>query len=124
MKILKDGFSAIVSFRFNGGKYLPALALLLVTLPAWAAHSDSFSWQIHVPTTIGNAQIKPGNYVFKAEEGRFELQIIQGNEVIATVPCHWTHLRDKASASEVKTLDNQIIQLQFAGRREAIQFDQ
>ena len=124
MKIIKNKFkSGIVSLRLNRGTYLAALAFSLITLPVWAAHSDSFSWEVHEPTTIGNAQVKPGNYLFRAEEGQSELQIIQDGKVIARVPCHWTHLPAKASSSEVKTLDNQIIQLQFAGRREAIQFN-
>ena len=125
MKIIKNKFkSGIVSLRLNSWKYLAGLAFSLITLPVWAAHLDSFSWEIHEPTAIGNARVKPGNYLFRAEEGQSELQIIKDGKLIARVPCHWTYLSNKASSSEVKTLDNQIIQLQFAGRREAIRFDQ
>jgi hypothetical protein len=125
MKIIKNKFkSGVISLRSNRGKYLAALAFSFITLPVWAAHSDSFSWEIHESTTIGNAQVKPGNYLFRAEEGQSELQIVQDGKVVARVPCHWTRLTNKASSSEVKTLDNRIIQLQFAGRREGIQFDQ
>jgi hypothetical protein len=124
MKIVKNKFkSSIGPSHLNRGKYMAALAFSLITLPAWAAHSDSFSWEIHEPTAIGNTQVEPGNYLFMAEEGQSELQIIKDGKVIARVPCHWTHLADKASSSEVKTLDNEIIQLQFAGRREAILFN-
>jgi len=125
MKVIKNRFSSgLVPLHLNGRKVLAALAFSFITLPVWAAHSDSFSWEIHEPTTIGNAQVKPGNYLFGAEEGQSELRIVQDGKVVARVPCHWTHLTNKASSSEVKTLDNQIIQVQFAGRREAIQFDQ
>jgi hypothetical protein len=125
VKIIKNQFkSGIGSLHLTRGIFLAALAFLLTTLPVWAAHSDSFSWEIHESTAIGNAQVEPGNYLFRAEEGQSELQIIKDGKVIAKVPCRWTHLTNKASSSEVKTLDNEIIQLQFAGRREAIQFDQ
>jgi hypothetical protein len=123
MKITKTKIkSGVASLRFIRGKYLTALAFSLISLPVWAAHSDSMSWQLHETTTIGSAQVQPGNYLFRAEEGRSELQIIQDGKVIAKVPCSWTHLTKKAPESEIQILNNQIIQVQFAGRREAIQF--
>ena len=123
MKITKTKIkSGVASLRFIRGKYLTALAFSLISLPVWAAHSDSMSWQLHETTTIGSAQVQPGNYPFRAEEGRSELQIIQDGKVIAKVPCSWTHLTKKAPESEIQILNNQIFQVQFAGRREAIQF--
>jgi hypothetical protein len=124
MKIIKTKIkSGAASLRFGGGKYLVALAFSLISLPAWAAHSDSMSWELHETTTIGSAQVKPGNYLFRAEEGQSELQIIQDGKVIAKVPCSWTHLTKKAPESEIQILNNQMIEVQFAGRREAIQFN-
>jgi hypothetical protein len=115
--------SGAASLRFRGGKYLAALAFSLISLPVWAAHSDSVSWQLHETTTIGNAQVQPGNYLFRAEEGQSDLQIIQDGKVIVKVPCSWTHLTKKAPESEIRILNNQMTQVQFAGRREAIQFN-
>jgi hypothetical protein len=124
MKIIKTKIkSGAASLNQRRGIYFAALALSFFSLPAWAAHSDSLSWVLHETTTIGSAQVKPGNYLFRAEEGQSELQIIQGGKVVAKVPCIWTHLTTKASESEIQILDNQMIQLQFAGRREAIQFN-
>jgi hypothetical protein len=124
MKIMKNKFkSGVNSLRLNRGKYLAAFAFSLIALPVWAAHSDSMLWAINEPTTIGSAQVKAGNYLFRAEEGQSELRIIQGGKVIARVPCRWTQLTKKAAYSEVLTQDNQIIEVQFAGRREAIQFN-
>lgn len=105
------------------GKYLVALAFSLISLPIWAAHSDSMSWELHETTTIGSAQVVAGNYLFRAEEGQSELQIVQDGKIIAKVPCNWTHLTKKAPESLIRILDNQLIQVQFAGRRDAIQFD-
>jgi hypothetical protein len=115
--------SAAASLRSSRGKYLGALALLLISLPVWAAHSDSMSWELRETTTIGSTQVKPGDYLFRAEEGQSELQIIQDGKVIAKVPCSWTRLTKKAPESEIKILNNQMIHVQFAGRREAIQFN-
>jgi hypothetical protein len=111
------------SLRFSKGQYLTALAFSLISLPVWAAHSDSMSWELHETTTIGSAQVKPGDYLFRAEEGQSELQIIENGKVIATVPCSWTRLPKKAADSEIHILNNQMTEVQFAGRREAIQLN-
>jgi hypothetical protein len=115
--------SRAASQRFSWGKYFAALTFSLISLPVWAAHLDSMSWELHETTTIGSAQVEPGNYLFRAEEGQSELQIIQDGKVIAKVPCGWTHLMKKANESEIQILNHQMIQVQFAGRREAIQFN-
>lgn len=86
MKIIKTTIkSRAASLRFSGGKCLAALAFSFISLPVWAAHSDSMSWELHETTTIGSAQVKPGNYLFRAEEGQPELQIVQDGKVIAKV---------------------------------------
>ena len=124
MKIIKTKTKSGAAWsRFSGRKCLAALAFSLISFPVWAGHSDSMSWELHETTTIGSAQVRPGNYLFRAEEGQSELQIMQDGKVIARVPCSWTHLTRKAPESEIQILDNQMIQVQFAGRREAIQFN-
>jgi hypothetical protein len=124
MKIRRNKIkSGAVSLHFSWGKYIAAFTLSLISLPVWAAHLDSMSWELHETTTIGSAQVEPGNYLFRAEEGQSELQIIQDGKVIAKVPCGWTHLMKKATESEIQILNHQMIQVQFAGRSEAIQFN-
>jgi hypothetical protein len=110
--------------RLNRKTYLAAFAFSLITLPAWAAHTDSLPWVAIEPTAIGTAHLMPGHYQLRAEEGQFELQVISGGKVIATVPCHWTQITNKAANSEVQTNNNQVTQVRFAGRTEAIQFNQ
>lgn len=123
MKIMRTKIKSGAALRFCWGKYFAALSFSLISLTVWAAHSDSISWELHETTTIGSAQVKPGNYLFRAVEGQSELQIIQDGKVIAKVPCGWTHLMKKAPQSEIQILNHQMIQVQFAGRREAIQFN-
>jgi hypothetical protein len=92
-------------------------------MPAWASHWDPMSWGLHETKTIGSAQVKPGNYLFRAAEDQSELEIIQDGKAVARVPCSCIHLMKKAPESEIEILNNQVTQVQFAGRREAIQFN-
>ena len=110
--------------RLSSKEYLAVFAFSLITLPIWAAHTDSISWDVTQPTTIGSAQVKPGDYQLRVEEGQTELQVVQKGKVIAKVPVHWTQLPNKAADSEVQVDNNQVTQVQFAGRTEAIQFNQ
>ena len=108
----------------NRKKYLAVFAFSLITLPVWAAHMDSITWEPNQPISIGTTQVKPGTYQLRAEEGQSELQVLQNGKVIATVPCTWMHLPNKAEYSEVQTNNNQVTQVQFGGRTEAAQFNQ
>ena len=74
--------------------------------------------------TIGTTQIQPGQYELKAEEGKSELQVLQKNKVIATVPVHWTTLPAKAQSSEIQTDGNKVTEVEFGGRAEAAQINQ
>ena len=64
-----------------------------------------------------------GNYQLRAEEGQSNLEIIHDGKVVATVPCSWMQLPSKAEYSEVQSNANQVTQVQFSGRTEAIQFN-
>jgi hypothetical protein len=110
--------------RLSSKKCLGVVAFSLITLPIWAAHTDSISWDVTQSTTIGSAQVKPGDYQLRAEEGQTELQVVQKGKVIAKVPVRWTQLPNKAADSEVQVDNNQVTQVQFAGRTEAIRLDQ
>jgi hypothetical protein len=81
----------LIQIRSHSNAFdLAAFAFSLITLPVWAAHTDSLSWVAIEPTAIGSAHVMPGNYQLRAEEGKSELQVIHDGKVIATVPCHWT----------------------------------
>jgi hypothetical protein len=74
--------------------------------------------------TIGSMQVQPGQYELKAEEGKSELQVLQKNKVIATVPIQWTKLPTKARASEIVTDGSKVTEVEFEGRIEAAQISQ
>ena len=110
--------------RLNSKKLFFALALSVSALPLWAAHNFSTDWSPSQPITIGTTQIKPGAYELKAEEGKSELQVLQRNKVIATVPIQWTKLPAKSEDSEILTDGTKVTEVEFAGRAEAAQISQ
>jgi hypothetical protein len=110
--------------RLHGKKLVVTLALSVSALPLWAAHNLSTDWTPTQPMTTGTTQIKPGEYELKAEEGKSELQVLQKNKVIATVPIHWTTLPTKARSSEILTEGNKVTEVEFGGRTEAAQISQ
>ena len=110
--------------RLNTKNWFIALALSVSALPLWAAHNFSTDWAPTQPITIGTTQIKPGDYELKAEEGKSELQVLQKNKVIATVPIQWTKLPAKARSSEIITDGSKVTEVEFGGRAEAAQISQ
>ena len=110
--------------RLSVKKCFIALALSVAAFPVWAAHNYSTDWSPTEPMTIGTTQVKPGQYELRAEEGKSEVQVLQHNKVIATVPVHWTTLPAKSRDSQITTDGGKVTQVQFAGRNEAAQIDQ
>lgn len=107
----------------HGKKYLAVLAFSLVALPVWAAHTDSLSWEPTQAVRIGSAQVMPGQYELRAEEGQSNVEVMHNGKVVAAVSCNWVKLPRKADNSEVQTNSNQVTQVEFSGRSEAIQFN-
>jgi hypothetical protein len=103
--------------------YLSVLAGLLIAMPIWAAHTSSVAWNVAQPTTIGGTDVKPGDYVIRAEDGGSQLEILSRGKVVAQVPCQWTQLPQKAQASEVDIDGGQVTQIKFGGKTGAISFN-
>ena len=110
--------------RSNAKKSFVVLALSIAAIPVWAAHTFSTDWSPAQPMTIGSMQVQPGQYELKAEEGKSELQVLQKNKVIATVPIQWTKLPTKARASEIVTDGSKVTEVEFSGSAEAAQISQ
>jgi hypothetical protein len=103
-------------------KSLSGLALLLAALPVWAAHTYTTTWIVTQETTIGNAEIKPGEYEIKAEEGQAQLQIMAHGKMVVEIPAHWIQLPTKAAASQVEVDSNKVISVEFGGKTSALDF--
>ena len=110
--------------RLSAKKVFAAIALSIAAFPVWAAHNFSTDWNNPDTLMIGTTQLKPGEYVLRAEEGKAELQVLQHNKVIATVPVHWMMLPAKTRDSQVVTDSGKVTEVQFAGRTEAAEVNQ
>ena len=109
--------------RLDKRQCLSVFAGLLLATPIWAAHSNSVSWNVSEPTTIGGTEIKPGDYVIKADDGGSQLEVLSRGKVVAQVPCQWTQLSAKAQASEVDVDGGKVTQIKFAGKNSAVSFN-
>jgi hypothetical protein len=103
-------------------KSLSTLALLLAALPLSAAHMYMVTWSVSRPTTIGNAEIKPGDYELRVEEGQSQLQVVSHGKMVAEVPCHWIQLPSKTTASEVEVDSDKVTAVEFGGKTAALDF--
>jgi hypothetical protein len=94
----------------------------MIAAPIWAAHTNSVTWNVSQPATIGGTEIKPGEYVIRVEDGGTQLEIVSRGKVVAQVPCQWTQLPQKATASEVDVDSGQVTAVKFGGKTAALSF--
>jgi hypothetical protein len=113
--------------RIRVTRTFAALAVLLLAAPVFAAKNaagtNSATYEVHDPTTIGQTQLKPGQYSLEAVDGQNELSIVQRGKVIGKAPCHWIQLPAKASASQVLSDQGKVTQVNFKGNVQAVQVD-
>jgi hypothetical protein len=105
---------------------LAALAALLLAVPMFAAKSSGanvVNYVVNDPVSIGQTQLKPGEYSLKVVEGQNELSIEQNGKVIAKVPCHWIKLAAKPDSSEVEEEQGKVKQVNFKDNPQAVQVD-
>jgi hypothetical protein len=104
-----------------------ALAVLLLALSVLAAKNapgtNSATFSVHEVTTIGQSQLKPGEYSLQAVDGQNELDILQNGKKIGKAACHWIQLPAKSQVSEVLTDQGKVTQVNFRGDVQAVQID-
>jgi len=101
-------------------KSLTSITLLLAAVPVWAAHMYTMAWTVTHPITIGNLEVKPGDYELRVEEGQTQLQVISHGKMMIEVPCHWIQLPSKAASSQVEADNNKVTGVQFGGKTAAL----
>lgn len=107
--------------RFDVRKYLAFLVVSLFAVAVWASNrTDSTTYDVTQSTEIGHAQLKPGSYTLKANESQDQLQVLRHGKVVATVPCHWVKLPQKANNTEIFSNKTRVTRVEFQGRREAV----
>jgi hypothetical protein len=108
--------------HFTKQKYLSVIAGLLLAAPIWAAHTNTISWNVSSPTTIGGTEIKPGQYTMLIDDGATQVEVMAKGKTVAEVPAQWTQLTQKANASEVDVDSGKVTQIKIGGKTSAVSF--
>lgn len=108
--------------RWTAKQFLGGLAILVFALAVCARPDKTYTaeWSTSQATMIGHTQIKPGTYKVEAQENQNTLNIVRNGKVVAQTSCHWIQLPKKADDTEVDTNHNQIVEVEFSGKTEAI----
>jgi hypothetical protein len=107
--------------RLRPKHYLPGLAVILLAAPLWA-HTESVEMQINHPVTIAGKQLNPGDYNFKVKDAAKQVDVMRDGNVVAQVACNWVQLSKKAPYSDVQFTKDQITEIDFGGKTEAVKF--
>lgn len=112
--------------RISVRTFLGGVAVVLLAVPIWARPSsgrmDTAQWDPGQQSKIANMDFGPGSYELRVREMSNQVDVMRDGKVVAQVPCHWVELPKKSNSTEVMETNNQVTQVQFAGRTEAVQF--
>jgi hypothetical protein len=100
---------------------LGGLALFAMALPVWAK-TDSVQYISTKPTMIEGHKLAPGSYTLDASDTTDKVVVQKNGTTVATVPCKWIQLPQKANRSEVLSSSSKLTELKFAGKTEAATF--
>jgi hypothetical protein len=108
--------------HWSAKQFLSGLAILVFALAVWARPDKTYqaTWDTSQATMIGHTQIMPGTYRVEARTNQNTLDILRNGKVVAQVPCHWIQLPKKAEYTEVDTNRNQLVEIEFSGKTEAV----
>ncbi len=107
--------------RLHAKQFLGGLALLALSVPVWAAHSDSVAFYSDGTTTIAGTQLKQGDYQLKVKDNATELQVTnQDGKVVAHVPVQWVQNPNKPETTTVVVDNNKIVEVDFGGKTQAV----
>jgi hypothetical protein len=100
---------------------LAVVAVLVLSLPIWA-RTDSAQLVIDHPVTIGTQQLEPGTYNIKANDAEKQISIVRADngKTVASVPCEWVQLAQKARQTEVLFNADHVVEIDFSGKTEAV----
>jgi hypothetical protein len=100
---------------------LAVVAVLVLSLPIWAG-TDSAQLVVDHPVTIGAQQLEPGTYDLKAKNGEKQINVVRADngKTVASVPCEWVQLAQKARQTEVLFNADHVVEIDFSGKTEAV----
>jgi hypothetical protein len=99
------------------------LAAVAFAIPAWAAHKMSTQLSLNHPTKIGDTTLKPGNYRLVVNSGQNDVRVMKEGRLLATVPGKWVNLKNRSPYSDVVINKNQVKEIDFSGKTQAIRVD-
>ena len=96
-------------------------AALVLSLPIWA-RTDSAQLVVDHPVTIGAQQLEPGTYNLKANDGEKQINVVRADngKIVASIPCEWVQLAQKARQTEVLFDADRVVEIDFSGKTEAV----
>ena len=99
-----------------------ALAVFMMAAPVWA-HKDTAQLTVTEPATIGSTQLKAGDYNLEVKDNQTQLKVIDINsgKTVAEVPFQWIQLQHKPNTTQVLVNNNQITEVDFGGKTQAVQ---
>ena len=102
--------------------YLSALAVLILAAPLFA-RNYSARLSVTDTTTIGATQLKPGDYDLQAKDNDKQLKVVDPDtgKTVAEVPVQWIELKQKPATSQVVVSNNQVTEVDFGGKTQAVQ---
>ena len=106
--------------RLKVNQFLSLFILLTLAMPVWA-HANSTTVHSDGTITIGGTQLKAGDYQLKVEDNANELLITHEGKVVAQVPVRWIQLPSKSKENRVDLNNNQVVEVDFAGKTQAVQ---
>lgn len=109
---------------------LPGLALLLATSAFAANKANKGSFELSDSLTVSGHELKPGQYklTWEGTGGDVQAMILMHGRLVATVPAHLTGLNHPDPNDAVASRQNDdgsrsLIQVDFAGKKYALSFD-
>ena len=104
---------------------LGMLAVIALAFPVWARSPKlptfTADWFTDHAMKIGNIQIETGHYTLSAQEDKNTLDVMRDGKMVAQVPCQWVQLSKKAANTEIESDNNQVTEVEFAGKTEAVE---
>jgi len=104
--------------------FLSIAVLAMMTLPVWAKPNSSEALKATVnlteTTTLNNTTLTPGQYKVTAEGNQATFE--RDGKIVAQIPCTWKTLPNKSEYSAVLTDHHRVLEIDFSGKTQAIEF--
>jgi len=102
--------------------YATALAVFMLAVPVWA-HTATAQLTVTETATIGGKQLKPGDYNLQVKDNQTQLRVVDANtgKTIVEVPVQWIQLQQKPNTTQVLVNNNEVTEVDFGGKTQAIQ---